>query len=160
MVAKLCTGRFCRRPAAFWGRHLQEAAAPTERQTWQNGGVLFSTEAHHTSSTSPTELLSACSFGKDMVWHTSLASCWTLDETVASCKEKSFRTFSFHPGCNNPAVTAPDHIVPLLISCAVPLRWRTLSVAKSASRPPAAFSSCRRLCRHLLGFQLWLSLVS
>lgn len=30
---------------------------------------------------------------KDMVWHTSLASCWTLDETVASCNEKSFRTF-------------------------------------------------------------------
>lgn len=34
------------------------------------------------------------------------------------------------------------------------------SVAKSASRPPAAFSSCRHLCRHLLGFQLWLSLDS
>lgn len=98
---------------------------------------------------------------KDMVWHTSLASCWTLDETVASCNEKSFRTFSFYPGCNNPAVTAPDHIVPLLFSCAVPLRdGELVSIANSASRPPAVFSSCRHLCRHLLGFQLWLSLVS
>lgn len=60
MVAKLRTGRFCRRPAAFWGRHIQEAAALTERQTQQKGEVLFSTEAHHTSSMSPTELLSAC----------------------------------------------------------------------------------------------------
>lgn len=63
-VAKLCSGKICRRPEAFWGRHLQEAAAHTERKTRQKGEVLFSTETHHTSSTSPTEFLSAWWFGK------------------------------------------------------------------------------------------------
>lgn len=65
--AKLCCGKFFRRPEAFWERHLQEAAAHTERKTRQKREVLlFSTEMHHTSSTSPTEFLSARWFGKQM----------------------------------------------------------------------------------------------
>lgn len=41
--------------------------------------------------------------------------------------------------CNNYAATAPDHIPSLLISGAVPPRWRALSSTKSASRLLAAF---------------------
>lgn len=97
--------------------------------------------------------LSFCQHGdlgnRFMVWYTKLASCRTLDETVARCNKK----------CNNCAVTAPDRITLLLISHAGPLRWRVLSSTKPTSRLPAAFSSCRHLGRHLLGFQLCLSLM-
>lgn len=69
-----------------------------------------------------------------MVWHTNLASFWILDETIARCNKKMQQ----------------------FMLC---LQDGELCLAHSASRLPAAFSSCRHLGRHLLGFQLCLSLV-
>lgn len=93
---------------------------------------------------------------KDVVWHISLASYWTLHETVASCNKQSFRTLSFYPGCNSPAVTAPDDIVPLLTSCATTcISLSDGELCLFWSLPEA--SSC--FLAHLLSFQLWSSLV-
>lgn len=125
-VAKLCSGKFFRRPEAFGERHLQEAAAHTERKTQQKGEVVFSTEANQTGSASPTEF-----FVSEVIWE---IDSWSDTPTLQVAETLMKLLPDLIRKCNNCAVTAPDHILPVLCSHAVPLRLRALSSTKPAGR--------------------------
>lgn len=154
-VAKLCSGKFFGRPEASWERHLQEAAAHTERKSSAEGrsAVLHRGTSHQ-------QHISHWGFVSTVVWE---INTWSDTRTLQTAEPLMKLLPDVIGKCNYYAVTAPDHIAPLLIPGAVSLRWRALSSTEPASRLLAAFSSCRHLGRHLgkhlLGFQLCLSWV-